>query len=241
MTRLEQLDRQIARLDRRGEFLNAISRKYWTARRIIFVAGALVALAFCNFAGSTVAWFVAALLAIGFSIVTIFHTRVRDSITRNSLLIEIKQVQIARINLDLDRIPLADPDSPVPGHPFETDLDITGERSLHRLLDCAVTKEGSERLKSWLLSARPDRDLIKRRQALVRELKDHYVFRDKLQLLSAVARSNTGRRSLWNSKILVDWLARDERKDSLVPTVVVLSMLSVLNITCIVLASFHLI
>src|SRR6188474_244434 len=108
MTRLQQLDKQIARLRRRGEFLDTISRKYWNARRIIFVAGALLALTFCNFAGSKVAWFVAALLAIVFSVVTIFHTRVRDSITRNSLLIEIKRVQIARINLDWDHIPAAD-------------------------------------------------------------------------------------------------------------------------------------
>jgi hypothetical protein len=174
-----------------------------------------------------------------------YHNRVRDSLTRNSLLIEIKQVHIARIHLDWERIPHGDPSSSsIPGHAFETDLDITGERSLHRLLDCAVTKEGSERLKSWLLSARPDAELISRRQALVHELKDHYVFRDKLQLLSAVARLNSGRRrgpSLWNSKILVDWIARDERKDSLLPTVIVLSILSALNITCIVLASFHVI
>ncbi len=74
MTRSEQLDKQIARLRRRAEFLNAISRKYWNARRVIFVAGVLLALAFCNFAGSNVAWFVAALLAIVFSVVTIFHT-----------------------------------------------------------------------------------------------------------------------------------------------------------------------
>jgi uncharacterized membrane protein YoaK (UPF0700 family) len=87
MTRLQQLDKQIARLKRRGEFLDAISRKYWNVRRIIFVAGALLALAFCNVAGTKLAWFVAALIAIVFSVVTIFHTRVRDSITRNSLLI----------------------------------------------------------------------------------------------------------------------------------------------------------
>ena len=191
MNRLEQLDRQIARLRRRGERLNIVSRKYWTARRIIFVSGALLALAFCNFAGSTPAWFVAALLAILFSVVTIFHTRVRDSITRNSLLIEIKQVQIARINLDWDRIPATLSEPPIAGHPFESDLDITGERSLHRLIDSAVTKEGSERLKSWLLDTRPDAALIKHRQRLVRELKAHSVFRDKLQLLSAFARIAT--------------------------------------------------
>src|ERR1051325_9694384 len=243
MTRLEQLDKQIARLRQRAVGLEEISRKYWTARRIIFVCGVLLALAFCNLAGNRVAWFIAALLAIVFSVVTIYHNRVRDSLTRNSLLIEIKQVHIARIHLDWERIPRTDTAaSPIAGHPFETDLDITGERSLHRLIDVAVTKEGSERLKSWLLSARPNAELIKRRQALVRELKDAYVFRDKLQLLSAVARINTGRRrELWNSSILVDWLARDQPKDSLLPTVVVLSILSAVNIICIVLASFQII
>ena len=244
MTRLEQLDKQIARLRHRAVGLEEISRKYWTARRIILIAGVLLALAFCNFAGNKAAWFVAALLTILFSVVTIYHNRVRDSLTRNSLLIEIKQIHIARIHLDWERIPPGDPAPPILGHPFETDLDITGERSLHRLLDSAVTKEGSERLKSWLLSARPDAELIQQRQALVRELKDAYVFRDKLQLLSAIARINAGRRrgpNLWNSKILVDWLARDERKDSLLPTVVVLSILSALNILCVVLASFNLI
>jgi hypothetical protein len=242
MTRLRQLDKQIARLQRRAGGLNEISRKYWTARRVIFICGVLLAMAFCNFAGNKAAWFVAALIAIVFSIVTMYHNRVRDSLTRNSLLIEIKRVHIARIQLDWQRIPPADSlSSPLRGHPFETDLDITGERSLHRLLDCAVTKEGSDRLKSWLLSARPDAQLIKHRQALVRELKGHYVFRDKLQLLSAVARLNTGGRGLWNSNILIDWLARDERKGSLLPTVIYLSILSALNIICIVLSSLQVI
>jgi hypothetical protein len=240
MTRLEQLDKQIARLRRRGEFLNAISRKYWTARRIVFVCGVLLALAFCNFAGSTPAWFVAALLAIVFAVVTIFHTRVRDSITRNSLLIEIKQVQIARINLDWDGIPNGDPNPSIAGHPFENDLDITGERSLHRLLDCAVTKEGSERLKSWLLNPRPDAQSMEHRQKLVRELKDHSVFRDKLQLLSAFARITTAgplrsnsSSSHWNSKILVDWIEQSGSKTSILPTLIVLTSLAVLNLICI--------
>jgi hypothetical protein len=237
MTRFEQLDKQIARLRRRGEFLHQISRKYWNARRVIFGAGALLALAFCNFAGSTVAWFVAALLAILFAVVTIFHTRVRHSITRNTLLIEIKQVQIARINLDWDHIPAVDPNLPIAGHPFETDLDITGERSLHRLLDCAVTKEGSERLKSWLLNPRPDAHSMQHRQKLVRELKDHSVFRDKLQLLSAFARISTDgptpSKSRWNSKILVDWIEQSRPNKSLVPALILLTALAVLNLICI--------
>jgi hypothetical protein len=247
MTRLVQLEKQIRRLERRAMVLNEISKKYWTARRVIFVSGVLLALAFCNFAGNRAAWIVAAVLATIFAVVTFFHTRVRNSLTRNSLLINIKQVQIARIRLDWDKIPAGDPSvHPIPGHPFETDLDITGERSLHRLIDGAVTKEGSDRLKSWLLNAQPDMQLIKRRQALVAELRGQYVFRDKLQLLSAVARLDTdpteaGVSNLWNSSILVDWIARGERKRSLLPTVLFLSALSILNITCIVLAGFELI
>jgi hypothetical protein len=250
MTRLEQLDKQIARLRRRADSLEEISRRYWTARRAIFVGGLLLALAFCNFAGSRAAWFLAALIAIVFFVVTVFHTRVRESLTRNSLLINIKQVQMARIHLDWDHIPPADlSPSPVAGHPFETDLDITGERSLHRLLDCAVTKEGSERLKSWLLTVRPDAPLIKHRQRLVEELKARPLFRDKLQLLSAVARLSTAGparlrttgANLWNSSRLVEWIERSRPTASLLPTVLFLSALSALNIACIVLANFHVI
>ena len=247
MTRLVQLEKQIARLERRAKSLNEISSKYWTARRITFVLGALFALAFCNIAGRAGGWLIAGVFAVEFIFVTVFHNKVRDSLTRNELLIEIKRVQIARIHLDWERIPLGDPlAQSIPGHPFETDLDITGERSLHRLLDCAVTREGSERLKSWLLNPRPDPHLVKQRQALVQELKTHSWFRDKLQLLSAVARRNIAptrstASNLWNSSKLVDWLERTQRKDSLLPLVVLLFVLSALNIACIVLAFFEVI
>ncbi len=245
MIRREQLEKQIARLRRRAEVLDKISGKYWNARRIIFICGVLLALAFCNLAGRTPAWFVAGLVVILFSVVTIFHNRVRDSIRRISLLVDIKQIQIARIHLDWNRIPPAEQSAPLAGHPFETDLDITGERSLHRLMDCAVTKDGSERFKSWLLNVRPDRQLIEHRQALVRELKSHSLFRDKLQLLSAVARLNTGptrvSSRLWNSRILVDWVERSKPGGSLFSIVVLLFVLSTLNIVCIVLAGLELI
>jgi len=249
MTRVEQLDKQIARLKRRANVLNHISRKYWIARRIIFACGAVLALVFCNFAGTKIAWLLAALVAVVFAIVTAFHNKVRDSLTRNALLIEIKQTHIARINLDWDRIPPGDSATlPKAAHPFESDLDITGQRSLHRLIDCAVTREGSEQLKSWLLNTRPDEPRIKHTQDLVRELKGHSVFRDKLQLLSAVARISIGptRRhgssNLWNSKILVDWITRsDERQGSLLPTVIFLFILSTFNIICVLLSVYKVI
>ena len=249
MTRLHQLQKQIARLQRRTEFLNKISSKYWNARRIIFLAGGLLALAFCNVSGTRAGWIAGGLIAILFTVVTIFHNKVRDSLTRVSLLIEIKRLQIARIHLDWDRLPPAE-QSPfaLADHPFASDLDIVGERSLHRLIDSAVTSEGSELLKSWLLEVRPSVEVIEHRQALVKELKDLSLFRDRLQLLSAVARINTvgptqprSRASHWNSRILVDWIERTTPQSSLLPTVFVLSALSALNIACVILTALEVI
>lgn len=249
MTRLHQLQKQIARLQHRTEFLNQISRKYWNARRIIFIAGALLALTFCNFSGTRAGWFVAGLLTIVFCVVTVFHNRVRESLNRVSLLIDIKRVQIARIHLNWDQLPPGEPSSfAIAGHPFATDLDIVGERSLHRLLDSAVTSEGSERLKSWLLEVRPNAPVIERRQTLVRELKNHSLFRDKLQLLSAIARIRTvgpaqarGHASRWNSRLLVEWIERATPHSSLLPTILVLLTLSALNIAVIILSALNVI
>jgi MutS domain V len=265
VNRLQGLENSIARLGRRAQSLEAISNKYWTVRRVIFVCGALLALGFCKYSGGKAGLVWAASFVVVFGVVAVYHRTVRDSLNRNSLLLNIKQIQVARIHLDWDRISGTDQSRDAPaeswkelrpeaGHPFETDLDITGERSLLRLLDTAVTKEGSHRLQSWLLNSTPEPLLIKKRQALVQELTGHSLFRDKLQLCSAIASADsegkenqngrTGQGAQWdkwNSNILVDWIQHRVPKDSLLPTVMLLIALAGLNITLIVLAGFNVI
>jgi hypothetical protein len=237
MTRLKLLEGRIARLKRRAEQLKEIGNKYWTVRRVIFVCGLLLALFFCKFSGTAAGCVLAASFSLGFWVVTVYHMRVRDSIARNSLMLDIKQIQVARIRLDWDHMPHGDQSLPVAGHPFESDLDITGERSLHRLLDSAVTKEGSHRLKSWLLNNAPDVLLIKERQSLVQELKGHSLFRDKLQLLSSIASGELKvQGSQWDSNILVDWIEHQVHKGSVLSTVWLLAILAAVNVTLIILA-----
>src|SRR5258705_11269768 len=158
-------------------------------------------------------------------------------------MLNIKLIQVARIRLDWDQMPRPDQtlDESYAGtdHPFEADLDITGLRSLHRLLDSAVTREGSHRLKSWLLNGTPDPQLIAKRQSLVHELKGRALFRDKLQLYSAL--TGRGSKVQWNSSVVVTWIAQHVNKDSLLPTVTLLVILAALNITLVVLAVFQLI
>lgn len=212
------------------------------ARRVLVLGGALLALLSCKLAGSTTGLILTALLLVVFVLVAIYHSRVRDSIARIALMLNIKDVQLARINLDWEHLPQSDQTPPEPEHPFATDLDITGERSLHRLLDSAVTKEGSRRLRSWLLNNDPDPVIIKQRQSLIQELSGLSLFRDRLHLCAAIAGrdSQAQPRALpsnqWESSTLVDWIEDGIAKPSLRSTVILLATLSALNITLLVLA-----
>src|SRR6185369_4165479 len=168
--RFELLQKRIARLSRRSAQLELWNRRYWLTRRLIFVCGLLLTLLVWHFAVGKAALAIAGLCVIAFSLVAVHHNRVRESVKRTELMIDLKQIQIARINLDWDNLPATTQSTQKQDHPFAIDLDVTGERSLHRLLDTAVTKEGSLRLKAWLLSNAPDASVIAQRQSLVREL-----------------------------------------------------------------------
>ena len=236
---VKRLENRIARLERRAKQLERLSNKYWTARRVLFVCGALLSVFLCRYSGQVGAWVCAAAFVIIFSVVAAYHRKVRDSSARNALMLDIKQTQLARIHLDWDKIPPSNQSSSDTAHPFEADLDITGERSLHRLLDTSVTIEGSNRLKSWLLNTRPTAADIRKRQSLVRELRDLSLFRDKLHLHSTQASTNSKGR--WKSNILIDWIEHPVHKDSLLSSARLLGLLALLNITLAVLSGFDLI
>ena len=101
-TRLHRLKRAIARLQRRSGQLDRISRKYWRARRIIFLIGAIFSVIALQVGGGSTGLFVVAVFVAVFATVAIFHNKVRDSITQNDLMREIKMLQVSRINLDWD-------------------------------------------------------------------------------------------------------------------------------------------
>lgn len=239
VNRMKRLENRIARLGRRAEELERVSNKYWNVRRTLFVCGILLSGFFCRYFEQLGGWICVASFVAIFWVVSFYHRRVRDSIARNALMLDIKQTQVARIHLDWSKIPPSNQLSSNTAHPFEADLDITGERSLHRLLDTAITSEGSDRLKSWLLNTSPNPGDIRRRQSLVRELKDHSLFRDKLLLHSTVARTTSKGR--WKSNILIDWIRNPVSKDSLVSTARLLGLLAGLNLTLILLSGFGLI
>lgn len=213
LARLEALERKCERLHTRlSELEQRGDRLGWLRVGIFFGGIALSIVAFV-----LVGWWLflpgIVLTIITFSVAVFFHRRITRSIARHTILRHVTTSQIARIRLHWERIPAANADPPLAEHPFDLDLDISGNRSLHRLLNTAITSDGSHRLLSWLLNTHPDLAAIERRQALVRELTPMMNFRDRLQVKSILA----AKHGEWEGKQLVRWLEQRRAKPNLLP------------------------
>jgi hypothetical protein len=136
-------------------------------------------------------------------------------------------MHLARMNLDWAQLPAYDAPGPSPSHPFEADLDLVGEQSLHHLLDVAISREGSQRLREWLTTTTPDFDRIERRQALVRELAPLVRFRDTLLVDAMVAGSGTA--GPWENASLLQWFSAPGQPGALRPWLALAATLSILN------------
>ncbi len=229
----EVLARHVERLDRRIARLEALSSRYsWSRLGIVLGGGALAWLVF-ETAGDAPGALLLTLVAAGFGAAAFRHGRIERSIRRHRLWRRIKSAQVARMNLDWPHLPLSPEAAADPEHPFERDLNLTGPRSLHHLLDTAVSREGSTRLRDWLTTAVPDPARTRRRQALVAELAPLSTFRDRLTLQSALVSDPAEGR--WEGDRLLRWLRHHTDDPKIVRLLAGLGVLAAANVTLFVL------
>lgn len=234
--RRQALERQVARLHRRIDRLDDASNRYSWIRVGIFFGGlALSVLVFITLNR----WLGVALLALmllAFFIVAHYHGKVDRSLTRHQQWLRIKRTHIARMTLDWDALPEVPPSGAIVDHPFETDLDITGPRSLHHLLNTAVSREGGLRLRAWLLNRVPDMETTQYRQQLVGELTGMARFRDKLSLNALLSRRELVEQL--DGDRLLRWVNEPTPSRSLLPFIWVAAALSLATIVLLVLNLF---
>lgn len=237
--RLQAIERQIQRLQRRVEQLDERSNRYSWIRVGIFFAGLLISLGAAFFAGwwlGVICFFLAMLI---FGVVAHYQQRVDRSLTRHKIWLHIKGTEIARMRLDWNSIPDAYTPEQQVEHPFETDLDITGKHSLHRLINTAVSAEGTERLREWLLSPKPDLETIQARQALVQELTPMSAFRTRLTMKATMATRHFSNQP--EGKRLLRWLNEQKKPGNLVTLIFFSHMLTALLLVLLLLNLFGLI
>lgn len=226
-SRQRALRNQIRRLDRRIASLRMRDRQFSRLRLGLFIAGLAAVSVTLMLAGEQMAWLVFAAGGALFFGVVLLHRRVIDGLARHEIWRQLKQTQLARMQRDWEHLPPpALEQADFSGHAFAEDLDVIGDRSLHRLLDTTVTVEGSRRLRDWLLREIPDPRITRRRQQTVRELAPLSRFRHKLLLAFSLAA-----RERLQGRIFTDWLGTTAKTRQLLWLVIGLALLAATNIT----------
>lgn len=224
--RLHAIERQLQRLQKRIDQLDLRSNHYGWVRVGIFFAGVLLSLC----VGFLTTWWlgiISFLLAmLIFSIVAYYQQGMERSLTRHRVWLHLKTTEIARMQRDWNSIPDAYTPEQRVEHPFETDLDITGKHSLHRLINTAVSAEGTQRLREWLLTTRPDLETIQERQALIEELAPMSAFRTRLAMKATLAARNVS--SQLEGKRLLRWLSEQQKAINLTPLILCSHIFTVL-------------
>lgn len=174
-SRLESgLERQIRRTRRRLHDLERARDRFARFRPYIFFSG--LGLTFW------LGWLPLVIALVLITLDLIYYNRIGQIMRRHQIWLDIKTTQLARIRLNWEQIPDPPEYRPDEQHPFEVDLNVTGPKSLHHLVDMAVSRGGSERLRHWLLQMTPDQQTISARQQILQELRPLARFRDKLLL-----------------------------------------------------------
>jgi len=222
--RLWALERQIARLQWRLIELERRSRRYSWLRLAVFFGGISLSAIFFFLGYLPIFGGALAITLIIFAIIAYWHRQVDRAHLRHRLWLGIKRTQAARAQLNWADLP---PPEVGYGRPMELDLDLTGEYSLHRLVNTAVSINGGLRLVDWLSTTVPDPERIAHRQALVKELTPLSLFRDRLSLSAQLAEQEGGD---WSSDRLLNWLSGHRLPGSIYPWLLLLILLAVLNL-----------
>jgi hypothetical protein len=231
--RFRALERQATRLETRLVILHERSSRYMWWRLITFGL-ALLAGAISFFWQGPVWWLaITSVMLIPFGVVVAIHRRLENAIDRHEVYLTLKRQHLARMRLDWSEIPRGpEATGPPVNHPFAADLDVTGDHSLHQLLNTPVSIDGSKRLLSWLLETGPTQETTMARQRLVREIKPLATFRDKLSLNGRMVQGDW---EGWDQKTLRQWLEAPAPADRLKRLLLVLGGLATLNIALLLL------
>jgi ABC-type multidrug transport system fused ATPase/permease subunit len=242
--RLRALRRHQERLDRWLDHLAQIDSRFTWIRLGVVVSGFLLFLLALGLGSAAWRWAVVLLSLAVFTFVVFLHRRLDRARQKTRLRREWTAAQLARLAPDWERLPppLVEEVPGLANHPFAADLDLLGERSLHRLVDTAISLGGSRRLRDWLLEIQPEAARTLGRQSLVRALQAHAGFRSQLALHGALAAgAEAGKPSRlapvrWDGERLLAWFqGQPEDSGSLALVLVLLFGLAAVNLVLFVL------
>jgi ABC-type multidrug transport system fused ATPase/permease subunit len=180
--RQKAIERQILRLSRMIVRLEGVSRRISWIRLAVILVGGTAAWSVGTYIDVRWGWITFAAAFLLLVIVAIYHRRLEAWIEKFRIWSIIRADRLARMTLDWEHISVPVLSGKKNARSLELDLDLTGSRSLHHLLDTSISRQGSLLLADWLSQAAPDLAQIHQRQGIVKELVKLTRFRDRLSL-----------------------------------------------------------
>jgi MutS domain V len=181
----------INKLNSRKSRLQKLSKSYSNFRLLIFLMEVIIFFIMFFTASDISALISMAVFIAVFAVVAHFHYKLDNGIKKSELWIKIKSTHLARLNLDWENIPTIkyspDDNSQQKFEPNESDLNLAGGESLHRLINTGTSHQAKVILRNWLNEKVPSINKIYERQNLVKELIPLSRLRDKLTLLSTLS------------------------------------------------------
>ncbi len=233
---ISQLEKQISEVSKLLNRTKKNSNQVGLIRLIVFFGGLISIFSFYFFLSTVASIVCFVVIAVGFISVSIRQSKILSLIAKYNVWIEIKKSCLARINLDWGNIPHFKDFSDLDISPLEMDLDLTGYRSLHQLLDFSKSSEGSKLLRKMLIEHPNNSKDIFERQSIVKELLNMSHFRNKFLLTNYL----TSKKEIESSGFL-SWLALSNKEKVVKGKLKLLTILCMFNLVVILLSFLQII
>ena len=228
--KINETERNIAAVKKLIEFTQRKAVLWGWIRFSVFLAGIVL---FCTafFSSAVLLEYITLALFIPlFIFVSIIQSRLLNTVERQKKWLDIKKSHLARIKLDWENIPSSKLFNDTSFSPLEADLDLTGSRSLHQLVDYSKSREGSLLLRSFFITHPNEAGIITKRQSIIKELLNNSNFREKFLLASALS----SKKEL-NTADLKEWLIKSNKAGEIKNVLSFLFPLCVINLLAIAL------
>ena len=228
-------EQHVARIDRKIELYTKLSSKISAVRLSIFLVAILFAFLTSDILHGIAYTIILIGFICGFLIAIDRHRKVELFIEKLGYLKQIKEDQIARLELNWEAITTKHLNNDdFLNHSYAQDLNVIGNRSLFQLMDTSIYEGSAKVLSDWLLNQAVNADEIKKRQNLVKELAPLQLFRDKLRVEALLTKSDTVKKK-WTMEELLQWLRLPKKTGFKFP-IFILIILAISNVTLGILA-----